>query len=79
MGCHNGGLLSSYSGLINSQSGDFRAVNSSANTPMVVPGNASGSYLYQKITGTASAGSPMNASPAAVTAVETWINDGANP
>ena len=31
-------------------SGDFRGNNASANTPLIVVGDAAGSYLYQKMT-----------------------------
>ena len=79
MGCHGNQFFSSYSTLMGANSGDWRAINASANTMLVVPGNAAGSYLYQKMTGTASAGNQMSASTAAVSAVEQWINDGANP
>jgi hypothetical protein len=79
MGCHGTQFFSSYSALMAANSGDHRPNNASANTMLVVPGNAAGSYLYQKMVGTASAGNQMSASAAAVSAVEQWINDGANP
>ena len=60
-------------------SGDFRGNNASANTPLIVIGDAAGSYLYQKMVGTASAGGQMSSSPAQIAAVELWINEGANP
>ena len=60
-------------------SGDFRGNNASANTPLIVTGDAAGSYLYQKMVGTASAGGQMSSSPTQIAAVELWINEGANP
>ena len=81
MGCHGGEFLSSYSVLTSSTSGDFRGNNSSANTPLIVSGDAAGSYFYQKMTGTASAGGSMSGytNPADTAVVEQWINDGAQP
>ena len=78
MGCHGGQFFSSYSTLMGAMSGDFRGNNASANTPLIVAGDAAGSYLYQKMTGTASAGGQMSSSPAQISAVELWINQGAN-
>ena len=78
MGCHGGQFFSSYSTLMGATSGDFRGNNASANTPLIVAGDAAGSYLYQKMTGTASAGGQMSSSPAQISAVELWINQGAN-
>ena len=81
MGCHGGEFLSSYSVLTSSMSGDFRGNNASANTPMIVSGDASGSYFYQKMAGTASAGSSMSGytNPSNTSVVEQWINEGAQP
>ena len=40
-------------------SGDLRGKNAPANTSMIVSGDASGFYFYQKKAGTSSAGSSM--------------------
>ena len=79
MGCHGSQFLSSYGTLMSAHSGDWRGNNASANMPLITAGDPSQSYLFQKISGTQSAGGQMFTSASTVSMVEQWINEGAQP
>jgi hypothetical protein len=63
------------------QSGDDRASNAGANMMWVTAGDPTNSYLFHKVSGTASFGGQMpvggSMSQSDITTIELWITQGA--
>ena len=79
-GCHSNSF-SSLNTLLSLQSGDDRSSNAGANMMWVTAGDPTNSYLFHKVSGTASLGGQMpvggSMSQSDITTIELWITQGA--